>query len=75
MRTIKQFSKDMEDAHDCEKCHGKIFTIEKDMLGNSKCAYCHQIVHYPVATREEMDEWAKDIKDERFQKLLKGDEK
>jgi hypothetical protein len=75
MRTRKQFSKDMVDAHNCEKCDGKIFAIEGDMLGNSRCAYCHQIVRYPVATREEMDEWAKDIKDERFQKLLKRDEK
>jgi ribosomal protein L37AE/L43A len=59
IRTVKEFSKQMVDAHDCEKCHGKIFAIEGDALGNTRCGYCHEIVCYPTATKEEMNEWMK----------------
>jgi cytochrome c5 len=65
LRTIKEFSKQMVNAHWCEKCDGKIFAIEGDAFGNTKCGYCHEIVHYPTPTKEEMDEWAKNIKGER----------
>ena len=37
---------DFEQAHDCEKCHGKIVLIEIDMSGNTYCGYCHQKVNY-----------------------------
>ena len=57
MRTFKEFRKQMEGAHDCELCHGKIFVIEIDKFGNQFCGYCKQKVNYPIATTEEMLRW------------------
>ena len=67
-RTHEQFIKEMEAAHDCDKCHGKIFCIATDLLGNTRCAYCHEIVKYPHATDEELKEWMKE-KIQRAQQL------
>lgn len=57
MRTFKEFLKELEQAHDCEKCHGKIFCIAMDKTGITRCGYCHEIVNYPVATKEEFISW------------------
>lgn len=57
MRAHKEFQKQMEDAHDCEKCHGKIFALTHDAFGRTCCAYCNQPVNYPKATEEEITEW------------------
>ncbi len=37
---------DLEEIHDCEKCHGKIVMISSDILGNTYCGYCNQRVDY-----------------------------
>jgi hypothetical protein len=57
MRTSREFSKETVDAHWCEKCDGKIMLIEVDMFGNTHCGYCHQLVHYPKASKEELEFW------------------
>lgn len=57
MRTFEEYSKQMKAAHWCSKCDGKIFAICGDMLGNTRCAYCNEIVHYPNATEEELLSW------------------
>ena len=51
--------KHLEDYHNCEKCQGKIVCIETDMLGNTKCAYCNEIVKYPTMKKEAFEKWAK----------------
>ena len=57
MRTQREWMDEMEAAHDCKKCQGKIFTISKDILGNSCCAYCGKRVKYPNATLNELKNW------------------
>ena len=57
MRTHKQFRKEMKDAHYCTKCLGKIFCVSINEFGITRCAYCNKIVHYPRATKEEINEW------------------
>ncbi len=57
MRTHEEFQKQMQDAHDCEKCHGKIFCIRCDFVGNRYCSYCGEQVDYPRPTREEIMSW------------------
>jgi len=72
MRTYQEFRKQMIEAHDCKKCHGKLFCISKDNLGNSRCAYCNQIVKYPKATKEELAFWITMIEDKKlFEELAK----
>ncbi|MHA1868721.1 MAG: hypothetical protein ACTSXD_11810 [Candidatus Heimdallarchaeaceae archaeon] len=61
MRTIEEWNKQMMEAHDCKKCHGKIFAVRMDKLGNSYCAYCGQKVNYPKPTKEEIKEWMKNV--------------
>ena len=60
MRNFKEYLKQMEAAHCCDKCRGKMFAICGDMLGNTRCAYCNEIVHYPSATEEELLSWMKE---------------
>lgn len=59
MRTLEQFQKEMQEAHDCEKCHGKIFCVTIDLTGRMHCAYCNAVVNYPKATPMEIREWTK----------------
>jgi len=61
IRTIKEFSKQIERSHDCEKCRGKIICIESDNLGNTYCNYCHEKVDYPKPTKQEIEEWEKEM--------------
>jgi hypothetical protein len=51
--------KNLSKYHDCEKCHGCIVAITADEFGNTKCAYCGDIVKYPK------------MKKEAFEKMLK----
>jgi len=37
---------ELSEIHDCEKCHGKIVFISIDLLGITRCGYCHQVVDY-----------------------------
>ncbi len=60
-RTLAEFGDEMEKAHDCEKCRGKIFAVMVDDLGNRYCGYCKEKVDYPNPTEEEMKMWLKDI--------------
>lgn len=60
MRTFKQFQKETIATHDCDKCHNKLFCIEMDNCGNTHCAYCHEIVNYPKASKEELEAWMKE---------------
>lgn len=60
MRTFKEFSKQMEGAHHCEKCQGKLFAIRMDLFGNQYCGYCGERVIYPQATKEEILNWMKE---------------
>ena len=59
MRTFKEFIKQMQEAHSCEKCDGKIFAIEMDGLGITYCAYCNEKVMYPHSTPKELNAWMK----------------
>ncbi len=36
----------LKEAHNCEKCQGKIVCISIDKLGVTRCAYCKQVVDY-----------------------------
>lgn len=47
--------------HDCEKCHDKMVCIEMDLVGVTRCAYCHEVVNYS-SLRNNPD----------FQKFIKG---
>ncbi len=66
MRTHKEFQKQMQDAHDCEKCHGKIFCVSINESGLTRCTYCNQVVHYPHASKEEMRSWMLEKESEGF---------
>lgn len=57
MRTFEEFERQMIEAHDCDKCHGKIVCIKIDAFCNQYCAYCGEIVDYPIATIQEMRSW------------------
>lgn len=37
---------ELEEVHDCPQCHGKMVSIEVDLVGNTYCGYCHQRVDY-----------------------------
>ena len=45
--------------HDCEKCYGKVVGIKMDKVGNTYCAYCGQIVKYPLLKKEVYKKWMK----------------
>ena len=47
---------DLEEIHDCEKCHGKIVAISVDKLGNTYCGYCGQRVDYSPFWKEMEEE-------------------
>lgn len=57
MKTFEEFQKELEMAHWCEKCDGKIVCISVDPSGIKRCAYCNSIVVYPEPTREEFVAW------------------
>lgn len=59
MRTFSEFQEEFKKAHDCEKCHDKMIAITMDLFGNASCAYCHEKVKYPTATKEELLSWIK----------------
>ena len=44
--------KNLEDYHDCEKCHGKIVFMCGDGFGNTKCGYCGEVVKYPKLSKK-----------------------
>lgn len=54
----------LNEVHDCEKCHGKMVVISVDIMGNTRCGYCREIVdyrkfiekHIPHLTRMELSE-------------------
>lgn len=60
MRTFEEFGKQMQEAHDCDDCRGKIFAVRMDMLGNKYCGYCGEKVDYPKSTMEELNQWMKE---------------
>ena len=60
MDEFQEAMKHLSDYHDCDKCHNKIVCISSDALGNSKCAYCGEIVKYPKMKKEAFDKWVKD---------------
>lgn len=35
-----------DEIHSCAKSRGKMVAITKDLLGITRCGYCHQIVDY-----------------------------
>ena len=51
---------DLEEIHDCEKCHGKIVAISVDKLGNTYCGYCGQRVDYSPFWKEIEEEMKND---------------
>jgi len=60
-----EFQKKTQDAHNCDKCQGKIFCVSIDKLGVNRCAYCNEVVIYPLLTKEELKAWMGDLfKDE-----------
>ena len=46
----------LEDLHDCEKCHREIVAISIDLLGVTRCGYCHEVVDYSSFAKEELEE-------------------
>lgn len=60
MRSFKEFQKELEMSHNCEKCHGKIIVIKVDKLGNQYCGYCGEKVNYPTPTTEEILRWVEE---------------
>lgn len=58
--SFEEFRKKQQQAHSCQKCQGKIFCISIDKLGQTRCAYCNEIVNYPRATKEDLDRWMKE---------------
>jgi len=68
VRTLEEFGKKMEEAHDCDKCKGKIFAIVIDEFGNKYCSYCRENVNYPTPTREELKLWFKKFNTRKLQK-------
>lgn len=58
---LQEAMKHLEDYHDCEKCHGKIVMITADLVGNTLCGYCGQMVKYPKLTEEGLKKWIKHI--------------
>lgn len=72
MRTHKKFMQEMIEAHDCEKCHGKIFVLTHDVFGRTCCGYCNETVNYPSPTQEEFVRWIeKASKTPGIQELIK----
>jgi len=49
-----EFQKKTQEAHNCDKCQGKIFCVSIDKLGITRCAYCNELVIYPSLTKEEL---------------------
>ena len=45
---------ELEELHDCEKCHGKIVSISVDKLGVTRCGYCGAVVDYKKWMDEQM---------------------
>ena len=62
MDELHEAMKNLEDYHDCEKCHGKIVCIGVDKFGNTSCGYCHKLVRYPKMKKEAFEEWLKNRK-------------
>jgi hypothetical protein len=60
MDELQEAMKNLSQYHDCDKCHGKIVCISGDNLGNSKCAYCGEIVRYPKMKKEAFEKWLKE---------------
>ena len=62
--TFKEYQnamKRLEEYHDCEKCHGKIVCITRDLfgMGDTFCGYCKEKVNYPRLTQKGFDDWKK----------------
>ncbi len=56
---------ELNEIHDCEKCHGKIVMITTDAFGNSKCGYCGEMVDYTLYFED----------NKRFKQFIKSWEK
>lgn len=59
---------ELEELHDCEKCHGKMVMIAVDKMGNTYCGYCHERVDYGKFFEDkfkgvDMDAETEDIQD------------
>jgi len=55
----------ISDIHDCEKCHGKMVCIEIDLVGVTRCAYCHEVVNYSsLRDNPEFQKFIKEIKND-----------
>lgn len=60
----------LSELHDCDKCHGKLVSIEVDAMGNSYCGYCHERVDYRSWFEKELKERQAELKDKGFYKAL-----
>lgn len=59
----EEFSKardNLQEYHDCSKCHGKIVSITLDKLGNTHCAYCGAVVQYPKMEKLAFEKFLKE---------------
>ena len=61
---------ELSKLHDCPKCHGKMVAISIDLLGVTRCGYCHEVVDYTNFFTREM----KEPKVKKFLAKLKEDE-
>lgn len=48
----------LEQIHDCEKSHGKMVVIARDLLDNTYCGYCHQRVDYKRILSHQKSSWS-----------------
>lgn len=47
-----ELQRKVQKAHDCEKCHGKIFCESINEFGITRCGYCKEVVVYHSFTKE-----------------------
>ena len=51
----------LEEYHDCEKCHGKIVCFSSDGFGNTTCGYCGEVVKYPKLSKKGYEIYLKKV--------------
>jgi len=61
LKEYEEAMDNLENYHDCYKCHGKIVAISLDKLGNTKCGYCGQVVKYPKLKKEVFENMIKNL--------------
>jgi hypothetical protein len=65
-KTIK-----LSELHDCDKSHDKMVCIEIDLVGVTRCGYCHEVVDYSLLQdNPDFQEFIKELKQD-FRKSLK----